>query len=330
MIGNAEGAKSLCRRMADTLAHRGPDASGISADPAVGMGFGHRRLSILDLSEAGAQPMLSADGRFTLIHNGEIYNFPELRTALEAEGGQFLPWRGHSDTEVMLAAFQTWGVKEALSRFVGMFAFALWDRDRRELHLARDRMGEKPLYYGRAGNALIFGSELKALRAFPGFDAQPDMEAIALYLRFQYVPEPRSIYQNAFKLAPGHLLTVRADSPTDFAPRPYWSLRDVVNNAAAHPFTGSEAEAETRLESLLRETVRGQMLSDVPLGALLSGGIDSSLVTALMQAESTRPVKSFTIGFSDKEYDESADAKKSGRPPRNGPHRTVRHPGPRT
>jgi len=310
MIGNAEGAKSLCRRMADTLAHRGPDASGISADPAVGMGFGHRRLSILDLSEAGAQPMLSADGRFTLIHNGEIYNFPELRTALEAEGGQFLPWRGHSDTEVMLAAFQTWGVKEALSRFVGMFAFALWDRDRRELHLARDRMGEKPLYYGRAGNALIFGSELKALRAFPGFDAQPDMEAIALYLRFQYVPEPRSIYQNAFKLAPGHLLTVRADSPTDFAPRPYWSLRDVVNNAAAHPFTGSEAEAETRLESLLRETVRGQMLSDVPLGALLSGGIDSSLVTALMQAESTRPVKSFTIGFSDKEYDESADAKK--------------------
>ncbi len=310
MTGDGNGLTTLARRMADTLAHRGPDDSGVFADPDAGLALGHRRLAILDLSEAGAQPMHSATGRFVLIHNGEIYNFLELRRELQSLGGPFLPWRGDSDTEVMLAAFETWGVEKALTRFTGMFAFALWDRRERVLHLGRDRMGEKPLYYGRVGNGLAFASELKALRAHPDFSPQLDMESLALFLRYQYVPEPRSIYQGLFKLEPGHLLTVRADALSDLRPRAYWSLRDVVNSGLTKPFTGSEAEAADQLEALLGDAVQNQMLSDVPLGSLLSGGIDSSLITALMQARSDRPVKTFTIGFEAEAYDESADARK--------------------
>ena len=310
MTGSAEGLLALAARMANTLAHRGPDASGTYADPKIGLGLAHRRLSILDLSDSGAQPMKSADGRFVLIHNGEIYNFLELRKELEGEGGPFLPWRSNSDTEVMLAAFQVWGIETALTRFTGMFTFALWDAEHRVLHLARDRMGEKPLYYGIAGRGIVFGSELKALREFPDFEPEMDMEALALYLRFQYVPEPRSIYKDTYKLSPGHLLTIKADNPTVLDPKPYWTMRDAVNRAQADPFTGGAGQAADHLESLLRSVIKNQMLSDVPLGALLSGGIDSSLVTALMQAESDRPVKSFTIGFSDKNYDESTDAKR--------------------
>jgi asparagine synthase (glutamine-hydrolysing) len=310
MIGDSEGLLALSDHMADTLAHRGPDASGSHADPKIGLGLAHRRLSVLDLSDSGAQPMHGADGRFVLSHNGEIYNFLELRKELEELGGPFLPWRSNSDTEVMLAAFQAWGIETALTRFTGMFAFALWDRDQRVLHLARDRMGEKPLYYGRANRGVVFSSELKALRAYPHFRPELDLEALSLYLRFQYVPEPRSIYKDIFKLSPGHLLTIRADNPTLFKPEPYWTLRDTANRAQADPFTGGEKEAADQLESLLRKTIRNQMLSDVPLGVLLSGGIDSSLVTALMQAESDRPARSFTIGFSDKDYDESTDARR--------------------
>ncbi len=310
MRGDRDGLLGLSTRMGDTLAHRGPDGSGAFAAPEIGLGLAHRRLAIIDLTDSGAQPMHSRDGRFVLVQNGEIYNFLELRRKLEALGGPFLPWRGDSDTEVMLGAFQTWGIEEALSQFTGMFAFALWDRDERVLHLARDRMGEKPLYYGRAGNGLVFGSELKALRAYPDLQAELDMEALSLFLRFQYVPEPRSIYKDIFKLSPGHLLTIRADEPTAFSPKPYWALRDSVNRALADPFGGSEADAADQLETMLRGVIKNQMLSDVPLGALLSGGVDSSLITALMQAESDRPVKSFTIGFSDKAYDESADARK--------------------
>lgn len=309
MAGDAEGLRALGRRMANALAHRGPDGSGTFADPEAGVGLAHRRLAIIDLSECGTQPMHSADNRFTLVYNGEIYNFLELRQELEASGGPFLPWRGNSDTEVMLAAIQAWGLERSLSRFVGMFAFALWDRDERVLHLARDRMGEKPLYYGRVGKAVVFGSELKALKAWPYFDADIDMEAVTLFLRYQYVPEPRSIYRNVYKLSPGHLLSIRVDDLHSFTPRPYWALRDVVNDGLAKPFTGTEAEASAQLESLLRGAVRNQMISDVPLGALLSGGVDSSLITALMQAESSQPVKSFTIGYTDKAYDESNDAK---------------------
>jgi len=310
MTGNAKELLALSGRMANTLAHRGPDASGTYADPETGLGLAHRRLSILDLTDSGAQPMKSAGGRFVLIHNGEIYNFLELRKELEGQGGPFLPWRSDSDTEVMLAAFQAWGIETALTRFTGMFAFALWDTELRVLHLARDRMGEKPLYYGLAGRGVVFGSELKALRAHPYFEPEMDMEAMSLFLRYQYVPEPRSIYKNTYKLEPGHLLSIKAQFPTTLAPTPYWSMRDVVSTAQSNPFTGGEGQAADHLEGLLRDVVRNQMLSDVPLGALLSGGIDSSLITALMQAESDRPVKSFTIGFSDKDYDESADAKR--------------------
>lgn len=310
MKGDGEGLIALGNRMANALAHRGPDGNGSYTDPDAGVGLAHRRLAILDLSDSGAQPMQSSDKRFALVHNGEIYNFLELRQELETVGGPFLPWKSDSDTEVMLAAFHVWDVEIALTRFVGMFAFALWDRDERVLHLARDRMGEKPLYYGRAGQAILFGSELKALKACPYFKARIDMEAVSQFLRFQYVPEPRSIYQDVCKLSPGHLLSISVDNPTDLTSRPYWSLRDTVNYGLSNPFTGSEEEAANQFEALLRGVVKNQMLSDVPLGALLSGGVDSSLVTALMQAESARPVKSFTIGFSDKAYDESKDARK--------------------
>jgi asparagine synthase (glutamine-hydrolysing) len=307
LAGDEGGLRDLARRMALVLSHRGPDGWGEHVDVTVGLGLGHRRLAIIDVSEAGAQPMVSRDGRWALTYNGELYNYRELRAQLEAAGGPHLPWRGDSDTEVLLAACQAWGVRAALGRAVGMFAFALWDGARRLLYLARDRMGEKPLYYGRAGRAFVFGSELKALRGHPGFDAALDMESLALYLRHQYVPEPRSIYRGARKLPPGHLLVVPGDGGL---PRPeaYWSLAEVVRGALADPFTGGEDEACDRLEALLRGVVADQMISDVPLGALLSGGVDSSLITALMQAESSRPVRSFTIGFSDANYDESADA----------------------
>ena len=303
-----EALESLAGAMADGLAHRGPDARGAFADPSAGLGLGHRRLSILDLSPQGAQPMGSADGRFTLIHNGEIYNFLDLRAELETLGGPFLPWRGGSDTEVMLAAFGAWGVVPSLERFTGMFALALWDAQERKLFLARDRMGEKPLYYGTDEGAFLFGSELKSLRAFPGFSPVLDMDAVALYLRYQYVPEPRSILAGVSKLPPGTWLVHYPDTGETSAPEAYWSLRRVAERGAAAPYAGGLDAATDQLETLLRSVVRNQMLSDVPLGALLSGGIDSSLVAALMQAESSRPVKTFTIGFEDRQYDESAQA----------------------
>jgi len=309
MIGDKQGLLTTSETMANTLNHRGPDGSGTFADAQFGVALAHRRLAIIDLTDCGAQPMRSVDGRLTITFNGEIYNFQEIRTELESAGGPFLPWRSSSDTEVMLAAIQVWGLETALSRFVGMFAFALWDQDQHVLHLARDRMGEKPLYYGRAGNSLVFGSELKALRAYPGFSPELDMEALSLYLRFQYVPEPRSIYTGVAKLSPGHLLTVHADALHDLTPVPYWTLSETVINAQAAPFSGTETEAADQLEGLLRSSVRNQMLADVPLGALLSGGIDSSLITALMQQESCRPIRSFTIGFDDAAYDESASAR---------------------
>lgn len=309
LAGDAEGLLVLAGRMANTLGHRGPDDSGKYAEPRVGLGLGHCRLSILDLSPAGAQPMRSPDGRYVLVHNGEIYNFKELRTELEQLGGEYLPWRSDSDTEVILAAVAAWGIRDALTRLTGMFAFALWDCEASTLYLARDRMGEKPLYYGRAGKGLVFGSELKALRSFPEFDARLDMEALAQYLRFQYVPEPRSIYQGVYKLPPGHLIALTPGQPKLPAPEPYWSLYDAVAQAQDNPFTGGRHAAADQLETLLRHVIRNQMLSDVPLGSLLSGGIDSSLVTALMQAESERPVRTFTIGYDEAAYDEAGHAR---------------------
>ncbi len=291
------------RRMCDALVHRGPDDSGEWIDPQLGVALGFRRLSIIDLSPAGHQPMLSPSGRFAGTLNGEIYNFEELRSELPK-----IAYRGHSDTEVMLAAFEAWGVERAVKRFNGMFAIAVWDRESRRLHLVRDRMGVKPLYYGTARNTFLYGSELKAFEQHPDFDRRIDRNVLPLYLRFLYVPAPFSIYEGIYKLMPGTILTYdpakRATSTTT-----YWSARDAATDGAQHPFQGSEDDAANELETLLRDSVRLRMVADVPLGVFLSGGVDSSVVAAMMQSESAVPVRTFTIGFNDPAYDEAPFAK---------------------
>jgi asparagine synthase (glutamine-hydrolysing) len=293
--------------MATRIAHRGPDDHGVWVDEAAGIALAHRRLSIVDLSAAGHQPMLSASGRYVLAYNGEVYNHLDLRRELHA-AGTAPPWRGHSDTETLLACVEAWGVEVTLKRSVGMFAFALWDRQARTLVLARDRAGEKPLYYGWQGDVLLFGSELKALRAHPAFNAAVDRGALALLLRHNYIPAPYSIHQGIAKLPPGTWLTLR-EGERDAAPRAYWSLAEVAERGMADPFAGSDAEAVDELARLMGKAVAGQQVADVPLGALLSGGIDSSLVTALMQAQGSRPVRTFTIGFDEKAYDEAVHAR---------------------
>ncbi|MDI6748790.1 MAG: asparagine synthase (glutamine-hydrolyzing) [Rhodocyclaceae bacterium] len=306
------------RRMANTLIHRGPDDVGVWVDADAGIALGHRRLAILDLSPAGHQPMVSTSGRYVIAFNGEIYNHLELRKALSklGAGGTAPAWRGHSDTETLLAAFEAWGIEKTLTRCVGMFALALWDRETRTLTLARDRIGEKPLYYGWVRGALVFGSELKALRAYPGFDNVIERRALALFMRHNYVPAPWSIFENIWKLPPGCYVQFAAAELTPGASpsgrgevKPYWSLREVAEAGLPDPFTGSEAEAVVELERLLLQSIAGQMVADVPLGAFLSGGIDSSTVVALMQAQSSRPVKTFTIGFHEGEYNEAEHAK---------------------
>ncbi|MDP9268938.1 MAG: asparagine synthase (glutamine-hydrolyzing) [Acidobacteriota bacterium] len=299
----------LARTMADRLRHRGPDDSAEWADPATGMAFGHRRLSILDLSAEGRQPMLSADGRFVICYNGEIYNVGDLRRELEASGSS-PQWRGHSDTEVLLAAISQWGVKAAIQRAVGMFALGVWDRQERTLWLVRDRIGEKPLYYGWIGSTFLFASELKALQAHPAWRAEVDRGALALFMRHGYVPAPYSIYEGIYKLPPASLLSVRADAGRQAAsPEKYWDLLEVATAGCEHPYPGSQAEAAQHLEQLLRRAVRGQMVADVPLGAFLSGGIDSSTIVALMQAESRQPVRTFSVGFHESGFDEAARAR---------------------
>ena len=295
--------------MTDTLVHRGPDDGGVWEDIRAGIALGNRRLAIVDLSPEGHQPMRSASGRYVLAFNGEIYNFWMLREELEGRGH---PFRGHSDTEVMLAAFTEWGIEGALERFNGMFAFALWDREERSLHLARDRMGEKPLYYGRMGDVLLFGSELKALRAHPRFKGEVSRNALALYLRHNYIPAPYTIYEGIRKLPPGTRLTIdeAGNAP---GPVPYWSAKEAAERGVANPFGGSEAEAVDELDGLLRDSIGMRMIADVPLGAFLSGGIDSSTVVALMQAQSDRPVKTFSIGFYEDEYSEADYAKEVAR-----------------
>jgi len=299
------------RAMADTLVHRGPDTDGVWVDGRAGVALGFRRLAILDLTPQGHQPMASADGRYVIVFNGEIYNYLTLRASLEEEG-HAPAWRGHSDTEVMLAAFCAWGVERTLERLVGMFAFALWDSRERILHLARDRLGEKPLYYGRAGDAFVFGSELKALRAHPGFQAEVDREALALYLRYGYVPTPWSIYRGVRKLPPGMHLALSSEAlarHADPSPNAYWSVEHAARAGLAEPFEGGDEAATKALDALLQDAIAGQMVADVPLGAFLSGGIDSSTVVALMQAQASRPVKTFTIGFHEDGYDEASHAR---------------------
>lgn len=295
------------RRMAGEIRHRGPDDSGVWIDPAAGIGLGHARLSIIDISAAGHQPMNSASGRYIIAFNGEIYNHLTLRSDL-AKAGRSPVWRGHSDTETLLAGFDAWGIEATVKRTVGMFAFAVWDRDHRELTLARDRVGEKPMYYGWQGSAFLFGSELKGLRAHPAFTAEVDRGSLALLLRHNCIPAPYSIYEGMGKQLPGTLLTV---SLHDRAPRVrhYWDLRTVVQAGIDRPFEGSPEEAVGALEGHLLQAVRRQMMSDVPLGAFLSGGLDSSTVVALMQAQSTRAVRTFTIGFREDGYNEATHAK---------------------
>lgn len=292
--------------MASRIAHRGPDDTGVWSDVDAGIALAHRRLAIVDLSAAGHQPMLSASGRWVLVYNGEVYNHLELRKQLESTGAA-PNWRGHSDTESLLACIEAWGVDETLKRSVGMFALALWDGRERALWLARDRIGEKPLYYGWQGDTFLFGSELKALRAHPTFQTAVDRGALALLLRHNFVPGPYSIYQGIHKLPPGTWMKLGAGQ-RDVQPVRYWSLAEVAERGAANPFTGSDVEALDALERVMGNAVRGQMMADVPLGAMLSGGIDSTLVTALMQARSSRPVRTFTIGFHEKEYDEAGYA----------------------
>ena len=295
----------VAERMAGCLAHRGPDDAGVWVDPEAGVALGHRRLAVIDTSAEGHQPMRSAGGRYVVVLNGEIYNFRDLAAELEAGGMRF---RGHSDTEVLLAGVERWGLEDGLRRMVGMFAFALWDREERTLHLCRDRMGEKPLYYAAVDGAWVFGSELRALRAYPGFVGTVDRDVLPLLLRHGYIPAPHTIYAGVRKVRPGHVVTVRAGGEP--AERPYWTVLDAVERGLADPLpSGDGAAARDALADALSRAVRQQMIADVPLGAFLSGGIDSSLVVALMQAESARPVRTFTIGFREAAFDEASHAR---------------------
>ena len=300
----------LARRMALRIRHRGPDDNGEWIDAAAGVALAHRRLSVIDLSAHGHQPMLSQPGRYVIAYNGEIYNHGQLREELGAADPN-LHWRGHSDTEVALAAFERWGVEGALQRFNGMFACAIWDRKLRRLHLTRDRFGEKPLYYALVNGAFLFGSELKALTVHPAWSGQIDRGALRAYMRFNYVPAPFTIYAAARKLPASTILTVDVDIVSGALsvgePRPFWSAVEAALAARERPFT-DKAEAKEELRDSLARAVEARMMSDVPLGAFLSGGVDSSIVVALMQRKAALPVRTFTIGFDDPTYDESEHA----------------------
>lgn len=295
----------VIQKMSSTLNHRGPDDHGYWVDETSGLALGFRRLAVLDLTPAGHQPMISQDGRYVMVYNGEVYNFNDLRRELLLLGHSF---RSHSDSEVMLAAFCQWGVISAVKRFNGMFAIALWDTQEKRLYLIRDRIGIKPLYYGRLDGVFAFGSELKALRAHPAFQAEINRDALALLLRHNYISAPYSIYKGIFKLKPASILEIDAVAGSERLV-PYWSAWDTAEKGRAQPFKGSDEEAVEELDALLRESIRLRMVADVPLGAFLSGGIDSSTVTALMQAQSSIPVKTFTVGFWEKAYDEARYAK---------------------
>ena len=324
IIGGGPEMPALLRRMAASIAHRGPDDEGIWWDEDCRVGFAHRRLAIVDLSPMGHQPMASNDGRFMLAYNGEIYNHPAIRRALESE--RSIAWRGHSDTETLVEAIAAWGLKATLERAVGMFAIALWDHRTRTLQLARDRFGEKPLYYGWVGGDFVFASELKAVRQHPGFANKVDRRALRLLAARAYIPAPLSIYESIFKLEPGCILTVDAQADrhaTNLPPaeggtagpltlQRYWSYRDAVIHGLADPIL-NEDEALEQLESVLADAIAGQAVADVPVGAFLSGGIDSSTVVALYQAHSPGRVKTFSIGFAEAGFDEAVYARQVAR-----------------
>jgi len=297
--------RATVRRMSAALSHRGPDDDGEWIDVDAGLALGFRRLSIVDLSATGHQPMVSASGRFVIAFNGEIYNHRDLRRALCAAG---IGFRGTSDTEVMLEGFAHWGIEATLRRLNGMFAIALWDISERRLHLMRDPLGIKPLYWALSGDEFIFGSELKALRARPGFSPPVDRNAMAAFLRLAYVPAPHCIYAGVRKLEPGCHLTLSADG--DARIDRYWDISEIAAEGLRQPLSASDAGAVDELDALLRDAIARQMVADVPLGAFLSGGIDSSTVVALMQAQSTRPVRTFTIGFREAAYNEAEHARR--------------------
>jgi asparagine synthase (glutamine-hydrolysing) len=311
ILGSAWVKKESLQRMVVEIHHRGPDDYGVLCDSDAGIGLAHARLSVLDLSPAGHQPMHSACGRYVIVFNGEIYNFRFIREQLEKLDSA-PAWRGESDTEVMLAAISHWGPEAAVKRFVGMFAFALWDKQERSLYLTRDRLGEKPLYYGWMNDVFLFGSELKAFKAHPAWRGEINRDALALFMRHNYIPTPYSIYKDIYKLFPGTILILTAgDVANRRIPkvRPYWSAKTIAESGVESPFTGDANEAVAQLDALLRSAVAEQMVADVPLGAFLSGGIDSSAVVALMQVQSSRPVKTFSIGLHETGYNEARHAK---------------------
>ena len=308
-----DSLRKTCIGMTGTLQHRGPDGSGVWVDSSNGVSMGHCRLSILDLSPEGKQPMISACGRYVITFNGEVYNYLTIRKDL-AKQGNAPSFRGGSDTEVMLAAISTWGLKRAVNKFIGMFAFALWDQQEKTLSLVRDRIGIKPLYYGWSGRDFVFASELKALRVHPGFSGQIEPVAVELYFRNMYIPAPYSIYEGVFKLEPGHILTIDTENlsgirHSQLSTEPYWSAGEIYLEGQKNPWIGDENEAVVELERLLTDSVSLQMISDVPIGAFLSGGVDSSTVVALMQSLSNRPVRTFSIGFNEWGYDEALYAR---------------------
>lgn len=297
----------ILNSMSDQIIHRGPDSNGIWFDVESGIGLAHRRLAIIDLSPEGHQPMQSASGRYVIVFNGEIYNYRKLMDELVKLGHHF---RGHSDTEVILQAIEQWGLREAVTRCIGMFAMAVWDKQERKLYLIRDRLGEKPLYYGKVGKAFAFASELKALKPHPDWEGAIDHNALTLYMKHGYVPAPHSIYRGIRKLTPGSILSVDfSSSDIVINESSYWCMSDVVHNGQINPLSGSDEDMISCLEDLLLDSVKQQMVADVPLGAFLSGGIDSSTVVALMQSLSTQPVKTFSIGFDYEGYDEAGYAR---------------------
>lgn len=312
-LTSAESVDQRLTVMADALTPRGPDGAGYWSDPEQAVALAHRRLAIIELSENGRQPMVSASGRYVISFNGEVYNHLDLREQLSIGGSNQITWRGRSDTETLITGIETWGLKKTLRKSIGMYAFALWDRAERALYLVRDRIGEKPLYYGYQQGVFLFSSELKALKAHPAFEGKIDRNAITLQLRHSYIPTPYSIYKGIRKLPPGTFikLHVRNGRLSGSEPEPvsYWSFRDAISNGRANPFNGSDSDAVGTLDSLLSDAIRQQMVADVPLGAFLSGGVDSSTIVALMQAHSPRPAKTFTIGFNEDGYNEAVYAK---------------------
>ncbi|QOW42831.1 asparagine synthase (glutamine-hydrolyzing) [Acinetobacter indicus] len=313
IFNSGDQTQESLKKMTDAIIHRGPDAEGFWFDQCEKVAFAHRRLAILELSEMGHQPMFSHSKRYVVVFNGEIYNHLQLRSKLEQEKHVF-QWRGHSDTETLLACFTTWGVEKTLQLIVGMFSIVLWDKWEKKLILARDRLGEKPLYWGWCGQTLLFGSELKALKAHPDFVSEINRDALALLLQYNYIPAPYSIYKNIEKLPAGSYVQIQAnDTRHTVEIKKYWNLKAVMQNGLDQPFQGDALEAANLLEQKLVQSISEQMLADVPLGAFLSGGVDSSTVVALMQSQSAKPIKTFAIGFNERGYNEAEFAKEVAR-----------------